>query len=202
MSELKRTPLYENHKELKARMVPFGGWEMPIQYKGVIAEHKAVRNEAGLFDVSHMGEFIIQGKNAKAFLNKVTTNDVDKLYDGRLQYTLFCYENGTVVDDLIVARLNEDRYLAIVNASNIDKDFAWLEKNAEPGVELINQSSDWALLAVQGIRSTAILVRLFGKEILTKYYHFEYFEYQNQKLFVSRTGYTCLLYTSDAADES
>jgi aminomethyltransferase len=150
-SELRRTPLYHKHLELKARMVEFGGWDMPVQYSGVIQEHLAVRERAGMFDVSHMGEFIISGSQALEFLQFVTVNDVSKLKPGRAQYNMLPNKNGGLVDDIYVYKLSEERYLMVVNASNIEKDFKhlWsLTNNFD--VNLENLSENWALIAVQG----------------------------------------------------
>jgi aminomethyltransferase len=123
---LKRTPLYQAHVKAGARMVPFGGWEMPVQYTGIIEEHRAVRAGVGLFDVSHMGEFEVEGPGALAALQRLTTNDVAALQVGQIQYSLFCYPSGTIVDDLTVYRMGDARYLLTVNAGNIDKDWAWV----------------------------------------------------------------------------
>jgi len=191
MESLKRTPLYEEHKVLKARMVPFGGWEMPVQYTNLIQEHTTVRTQVGLFDVSHMGEFLISGQNAKEFLNRVTTNDVSEMYDGRCQYTLMCYENGTVVDDLIISQLSSDKFLLVVNASNIDKDFEWLVSQNKEGVQLKNISSDMALLAIQGPQANKVVTQLFDQNFSDlKYYHFRIFDHQGSSVSISRTGYT------------
>jgi aminomethyltransferase len=191
MNNLKKTPLHSCHTALKARMVPFGGWDMPVQYTGVLQEHETVRAKVGLFDVSHMGEFFVRGKDATSFLNRVTTNDIGKMVDGRCQYTLLCYENGTVVDDLIVSRLKDDDYLLVVNASNIDKDFQWLKSQLRGDVVLTNASDDWVLLAIQGPQAPSVVSTLFGPRCLdVKYYHFIQDQYQNQKVSVSRTGYT------------
>ncbi len=157
-SELLRTPLYHKHLELKARMVPFGGWEMPVQYAGVIQEHLAVRERAGMFDVSHMGEFIISGVQALGFLQYVTVNDVSKLKPGRAQYNMLPNKNGGLVDDIYVYRLSESRYLMVVNASNIEKDFNHLSNLTRAfEVTLENQSNDWALIAVQGPKTQTML---------------------------------------------
>src|SRR5512147_2326835 len=135
----KKTAFYDLHKSLGGKIVEFAGFEMPIQYEGIIAEHMAVRNSVGVFDVSHMGEFIIKGKDALAFLQKVTTNDVSKLVKGKVQYSAACYPDGGVVDDLLIYSFG-DYYMTVVNASNIDKDFAWFEKNKFGDVELTNNS--------------------------------------------------------------
>jgi aminomethyltransferase len=192
---LKRTPLYEDHLKLKGRMVPFAGYEMPVQYSGVIAEHEAVRKAVGLFDVSHMGEFWVTGAGAKAWLNRMTTNDMDKLFDGRCQYNLLCYENGTVVDDIIVSQVSADAFLIVVNASNADKDFAWLQKHKPADVELQNIGDEFSLVAVQGPNSPELMKRVFNRDFSAlKYYHFEILPEAGAAplagTFVSRTGYT------------
>jgi len=191
MDNLKRTPLYDEHLALKGRMVPFGGWEMPVQYAGVIAEHNCVRTKVGLFDVSHMGEFFISGPKARDYLNRVTTNDVEKLSDGRCQYTLLCYDNGTVVDDLIISQISSDHYLVVANASNIQKDFEWLTQQNQEGVDLKNSSDEKALLAVQGPSSLNLIHNVFGQDFTDlKYYHFKTFTHEGVSLYISRTGYT------------
>lgn len=160
---LKRTPLFENHVSRGARMVPFGGWEMPVQYSGVTDEHHNVRAKAGLFDVSHMGEVTVRGPKALAFLQYVTSNDVSKLTPGRAQYSYLPNPNGGVVDDIIVYQLGRDDYFLCVNASNTDKDFAWLtEQNRSFGVELKNVSADYGQVAVQGPQARTILAKLLS----------------------------------------
>jgi aminomethyltransferase len=190
MSNLKHTPLFDEHSKLGARMVPFGEWEMPVQYSSVIKEHHTVRETAGLFDVCHMGEIFVSGGQAKAFLNQVTTNDVSKLYDGRCQYSLFCNEEGFVIDDLIINQIHEDRFLLIVNASNIDKDFKWLKKHQWDDVTIENKSDEWSMLALQGPKSTEILNTVLGKDISLKYFHCSCEIYNESHFFVARTGYT------------
>ena len=151
MTALKRTPLYDKHLESRARMVEFGGWEMPVQYAGVIAEHLAVRDACGIFDVSHMGEFIVSGEQALEYLQFVTVNDVSKLKIGRAQYSMLPNVTGGLVDDIYVYRLSEDRFLVVVNASNIEKDFAHMTRYLEHfNATLENVSDDWALIAAQG----------------------------------------------------
>ncbi|MBU0505563.1 MAG: glycine cleavage system aminomethyltransferase GcvT [bacterium] len=191
MSELKRTPLYDEHKKLNGRIVPFAGWEMPVQYSGVIDEHMAVRKNVGLFDVSHMGEFEITGDKALDYLNRVTTNNVAKLEDGGCQYTLLCYENGTVVDDLILSRVAKNHYIAIVNAANLEKDFAWLEKQNSEGATLKNVSDDYALIAVQGPKSPALVAKVFNQDFTSlKYYNCTEASIGDANVKVFRTGYT------------
>ena len=134
MTELKQTPLYQVHLAAGAKMVDFGGWNMPVQYAGIIEEHKRVRESAGLFDVSHMGEFEVKGKDAKAFLQKILTNDLDKTEPGKTLYSPMCYENGTVVDDILIYCFSEEHYWLVVNASNIDKDWQWINSKMEGDV--------------------------------------------------------------------
>ena len=153
MQTLLRTPLFERHVALGARLVPFAGWEMPVQYEGVIPEHRAVRTDAGAFDVSHMGELVIEGPAARGFLQSVLSNDLDKIGPGKAQYTLLTNEQGGIVDDLIAYELSLERFLLIVNAANREPDFAWLEEHAPEDVELRDVSDEYGLVAVQGPRA-------------------------------------------------
>src|ERR1017187_6100890 len=153
MQTLRRTPLHDRHVALGARMVPFAGWEMPVQYEGVIQEHKAVRNDAGVFDVSHMGELEVEGPTARNLLQATLSNDVDKLQPGQAQYSLITNEDGGIVDDVIVYRIDEHRYLVVVNASNRETDFAWFKERELRGSDVRDVSDDYALLAVQGPRA-------------------------------------------------
>jgi glycine cleavage system T protein (aminomethyltransferase) len=153
MQTLLRTPLYDRHVALGARLVPFAGWEMPVQYEGVIPEHRAVRNDAGAFDVSHMGELIVEGSGARDFLQSVLSNDVERLEPGLAQYTLLTNEQGGIVDDLIVYELAPERFLLIVNASDREADFAWLQEREPGDAEVRDVSDDYALIAVQGPRA-------------------------------------------------
>jgi aminomethyltransferase len=192
---MNKTPLNQIHRQLGARMVDFGGWDMPVQYSGVIAEHKAVRTTAGLFDVSHMGEIEVSGSQAFDFLQYATTNDVASLTDGQVQYTALCYETGGVVDDLTLYRFASDRYLLCVNASNSDKDFAWLEdllkKSNYTDLTLINRSVEYAQLALQGPVAANILAKLTSTNLSAiKFYRFEEGEVAGIKTIISRTGYT------------
>src|ERR671934_2382264 len=150
---LRRTPLHERHVALGARMVPFAGWEMPVQYEGVIVEHRAVREDAGAFDVSHMGEVEVEGPRARELLQSLLANDLDRIAPGEAQYTLLTNERGGIVDDLIAYRLERCRYLLIVNASNRETDFRWLKEREIAGTDVRDISDDYALLAVQGPRS-------------------------------------------------
>jgi glycine cleavage system T protein (aminomethyltransferase) len=150
MQTLLRTPLYDRHVHLGARLVPFAGWEMTVQYKGVIPEHLAVRRDCGVFDVSHMGELEVEGPNARGFLQSLLSNDVDRIGPGKAQYTLLTNEEGGIVDDLIVYERDAERFLLIVNASNRETDLAWLREREIPGAAVRDVSDDYALLAVQG----------------------------------------------------
>lgn len=177
---LKRTPLYERHRDLGARLVEFGGWEMPVQYTSILDEHRAVRERAGLFDVSHMGEIRVTGPDALPWLRRMITNDPADLEVGQAQYTMLCYPGGGVVDDLIVYRIDDESYLLVVNASNTDKDFAWLQEQPldelgtgfAGGVELENISAERGLLALQGPAAEEILQRLTDVDLPElAYYH-------------------------------
>ncbi|GIV61837.1 MAG: aminomethyltransferase [Rhodothermaceae bacterium] len=171
---LKKTPLDDRHRQLGARMVPFAGFEMPLQYTGIIDEHMAVRRAAGLFDVSHMGEIYVRGPQAFAFVQHLVTNDVARLTDGRAQYTVMCRPDGGIVDDLLVYRLAEDTYMLVVNAANIDSDFAWMQANNPMGATLENASDDVALLALQGPRAFEIAQLLTRAVTIAEipFYHF------------------------------
>jgi aminomethyltransferase len=189
---LKRTPLYQEHVKAGAKIVPFAGYEMPVQYRGgILAEHRAVRQSAGLFDVSHMGELYVRGKGALDFVQYVTTNDVSKLAIGQAQYSVICNEKGTALDDCIVYRF-PDQYMIVVNASNRDKDRDWVAQFANRfGVELTDRSDDIALLALQGPRAQQILAQLTETPLDTiSYYHFAEGEVAGRKALISRTGYT------------
>ena len=192
---MKKTVLNQLHHQAGARMVEFGGWEMPVQYAGVIAEHMAVRETAGLFDVSHMGEIEVSGPQAFDFLQYATTNDVAGLVDGQVQYTALCYPNGGVVDDLTLYRFAADNYLLCVNAANIDKDFAWLQSlpadSDFSALTLINRSAEYAQIALQGPLSESILAELTDTDPETiKYYNFAEGEVAGIPTIISRTGYT------------
>jgi aminomethyltransferase len=192
---VKKTPLNLVHRELGARMVDFGGWDMPVQYSGVIEEHVAVRQAAGLFDVSHMGEVEVTGPNALAFIQHLTINDASKLVDGQIQYSALCYPEGGVVDDVTLYRFNESRYLFCVNASNTDKDFAWMQKvladSAITDVTLTNRSDEFAQIALQGPKAETILTALTDVPLTDiVYYHFTEGEVAGVDMIISRTGYT------------
>jgi aminomethyltransferase len=187
---LKRTPLYAAHVRAGARMVPFGGWEMPVQYRGIIEEHRTVRSAVGLFDVSHMGEFQVEGPAALAALQKLTTNDVAALEIGQIQYSLLCYPHGGVVDDLTVYRLGPERYMLTVNAANIPKDWAWTTEHGQ-GATWNNMSDDTGLIAVQGPKAEALVGRLADVDVAAiGYYHFAQGAVAGVATLISRTGYT------------
>jgi len=187
---LKRTPLYAAHVRAGARMVPFGGWEMPVQYRGIIEEHRTVRSAVGLFDVSHMGEFQVEGPAAQAALQRLTTNDVASLEIGQIQYSLLCYPHGGVVDDLTVYRLAADRYMLTVNAANIPKDWAWVTEHGR-GATWHDMSGDTGLIAVQGPKAEALVGRLASSDVRAiGYYRFVQGTVAGVATLISRTGYT------------
>src|SRR5919202_1921849 len=154
---LRRTPLYERHRAAGARLVPFAGWEMPIQYEGIIPEHRAVRSAAGVFDVSHMGQLELSGQCTHAFLQRMLANDLDRIAPGRAQYTLLTNSDGCPIDDLIAYRLEPDRYLLVVNASRSEADRDWLTEQLSGSVRLVDRSSDFAMLALQGPRALELV---------------------------------------------
>jgi aminomethyltransferase len=191
--DLKRTPLYECHREAGARLVEFAGWEMPVQYQGVIEEHRAVRTAAGMFDVSHMGEVRVRGAGAESFLQRLTPNDVSKLVPGRAHYSGLLTEQGTYIDDLLIYRLAADDFLVVVNASNAPRDFAWIADHADgkPDVTVADESDRWALIALQGPRAVEILTPLATPgAAAVKYYGFLQGEVAGRPAILSRTGYT------------
>lgn len=189
---LKRTPLFAVYERYGAKTIDFGGWELPVQFSSIKEEHEAVRTRAGLFDVSHMGEFVVKGNDSLSFLQKMMTNDVAKLRDGRAQYTLMCYEDGGTVDDLLIYKKAEGHYLLVVNAANIEKDFAWLNEHLVGDVELANISQEIAQLALQGPLAEQVLQKLTNTELSA----IRFFSFQDEvsmngiKTLVSRTGYT------------
>ncbi|HSH00098.1 MAG TPA: glycine cleavage system aminomethyltransferase GcvT [candidate division Zixibacteria bacterium] len=187
---LKRTPFHRFHVEAGAKLVPFAGFEMPIQYDSMTAEHLAVRENVGLFDLSHMGEFTVCGADAEAFLQRVTCNDVGALAPGQIQYTAMLNERGGFVDDLLCYR-TDNGYFLVVNASNIDKDFAWLQAHVSGDVTLANESDDYGLLAIQGPNAQAVAAQItdFNLDSI-KYYHFALVDIDGVPTLVSRTGYT------------
>ena len=200
---IQKTALYTSHQALNAKMVPFGGFKMPVSYAdGIQSEYFAVRNDVGIFDVSHMGEFIITGNNALEFLQKVTINDVNKLNVGEAQYSAMCYPDGGIVDDLILYR-KSDGYFMVVNAANIEKDFNWISQYASNDTHLENISSDISLVAIQGLRSRELLSKFTDANLEMPFYTFEETTVCGFSVMVSRTGYTGELgfeiYASEAA---
>lgn len=188
---MKRTPLHPAHVALGARLVEFGGWEMPVWYEGIQAEHEAVRTRVGLFDVTHMGEFVVYGHAAETALQRLLTNDLSTLRNGEAQYTLLPNEVGGTVDDLLVYRLSADVFLLVVNASNIDKDRAWIEAHLPAGAKLDDHSDGKGIIAVQGPTAPAVLSELTRIPIWTMdYYHFDRGRVADCEALVSRTGYT------------
>lgn len=203
MSEaLKRTSLFAVHQKAGARLVPFGGWEMPVQYSSIVDEHQAVRRAAGLFDISHMGEVRVSGSGAVDFLNRLLTNDIRKLAVGTGQYTLMCNERGGVIDDLYAYRFGEQDYLLVINASRIDEDFAWMQKQAADAESILlqNASDDFGALALQGPRAYEFIEACFPGPALSgtmvrhanelKKNQVAAFEFRMADVYVARTGYT------------
>ncbi len=194
-NELKRTPLYDRHVALGAKMVPFAGFDMPVQYSGILDEHHAVRERAGLFDVSHMGEVRVTGPNAFAFVQNLVSNDVAKLVDGKALYTVMCRPDGGIVDDLLVYRMAENDYMLVINASNIDGDVAWMRQNNEMGADLVDVSEQIGLLALQGPASFDLLKAATGYDASgLAFYTFAQPEDGSflglSEVIISRTGYT------------
>ncbi len=191
MADLRKTPLHGVHRESGAKMVPFGGWDMPVEYSGLIAEHIAVRTAAGIFDVSHMGQIEAEGEGALAFLQRVTSNDVSKLVDGQAQYSALPMPSGCPVDDVIVYRRKADRFLIVVNAANVEKDWQWLLAQSPARCGLHNLSDEFALLALQGPKAEVILQRLTPIDLHPiGFYRFVEGEVDGAPAIVARTGYT------------
>ena len=190
----KRTPLYQNHVDLGGKMVSFGGFEMPVQYPaGVIKEHMAVRENVGIFDVSHMGELVVEGPDALSELNRILTNDFTNMQVGRIRYSVLCNENGGCVDDLIVYKLNEDVYLLVVNAANTDKDREWIKSQLKGDVKFSDISETVGQIAVQGPKAKELMAKLVGDETLLpeKYYWFTpHVKIGEVDCLISQTGYT------------
>jgi aminomethyltransferase len=190
--ELKKVPLNDVHEQLGAKMVPFAGYNMPVSYTSLLEEHRSVREEVGVFDVSHMGEFFISGPKALDLIQKVSTNDASKLEVGQAQYSCLPNEIGGIVDDLLIYKMSEDTYMLVVNASNIEKDWNWIRSQNTYGAVMENKSEEYALLAVQGpkaMKAMQKLTRINLDEL--KYYTFAVDEFANEKdVIVSATGYT------------
>lgn len=189
---MKNTALTHIHEKLGAKMVPFAGYNMPVQYEGVNAEHETVRNGVGVFDVSHMGEFLLTGPKALDLIQKISSNDASTLTIGRAQYSCMPNANGGIVDDLIIYRIKEEQYLLVVNASNIEKDWNWITSHNDMGVEMRDLSEDYSLLAIQGPKAVEAMQSLTSVDLSQiKYYHFEVADFAGiEHVIISATGYT------------
>ena len=199
LKKLKRTPLYEAHKKLGARIVDFAGWEMPVLYSGIIEEHRAIRNSVGIFDVSHMGEIEITGREAVKLLQFLTVNDVTRLNDNECQYSMMCYPDGGIVDDILVYRLSGERFMLCVNASNADKDYQWILRSLNTGraegmfrnAEVKNTSENISQISIQGKNSEPLLQKVTGDDLsVIKHNSFVFTNVDGINVLVSRTGYT------------
>lgn len=192
MGELQRTPLFQSYSKYGGKTIDFGGWELPVQFSSIKAEHEAVRTKAGLFDVSHMGEILVSGSGSLAYLQQLVTNDVSKVKIGQAQYTAMCYKDGGTVDDLLIYKISDESYLLVVNASNIEKDLEWMKESASGDVTLENQSDQYGLLALQGPLAVQVLQRL-TEENLEEIKPFRFITdvvVGGQSVILSRTGYT------------
>jgi len=189
---MKHIALSATHEALGAKMVPFAGYNMPVQYEGVNIEHETVRNSVGVFDVSHMGEFLIEGPNALALIQKVTSNDASKLTIGKAQYSCFPNDDGGIVDDLIVYKLKEETFLLVVNASNIEKDWNWISSKNDVSAEMRNLSDDYSLLAIQGPKAIEAMQSITSHDLAgIKFYNFEVGNFAGvENVIISATGYT------------
>lgn len=194
LDKLKKTPFFDLHVQAGARIVDFGGWALPVQYEGILAEHHRVREKVGLFDVSHMGEFFVEGEGAESFLQRMTTNDVAALSDGQAHYTVTLYEHGGIVDDLLIYKRGAGRYLVCVNAACIDKDWEWFSSHHDEvrdGCTLVNASESWAQLAIQGRHAAPLLQKLTDVDLGgVSYYHFSEGVLAGVDCIIARTGYT------------
>ncbi|MFC4740197.1 glycine cleavage system aminomethyltransferase GcvT [Flavobacterium ponti] len=189
---MKNTALSHIHESLGAKMVPFAGYNMPVQYEGVNAEHETVRTAVGVFDVSHMGEFLLTGENALALIQKVSSNDASTLEVGKAQYSCLPNSEGGIVDDLIIYKIKEEQYLLVVNASNIEKDWNWIKSHNDLGVDMKDLSEDYSLLAIQGPKAVEAMQSLTSVDLSQiKYYHFEVADFAGiEHVIISATGYT------------
>lgn len=189
---MKRTPLYQIHESLNAKFTEFGGWEMPLQYTSIVKEHLAVRATVGLFDLSHMGEFEVRGPGANAFVQKLSANDVGRLTDGRVLYTLFCNEAGGIIDDLLIYRYTDNHYMLVVNAANIEKDLAWIRSHNDTEAKIKDVSEDTALIALQGPKAIDILNPFVPELDVSEisFFRFVVGEVAGIRTVISRTGYT------------
>jgi aminomethyltransferase len=187
----KRSPLYDEHVRLGAKIIPFGGWLMPVQYTSIIEEHQAVRNNIGIFDISHMGQLLVSGPAAGGWVNTMLTNNIDKLEVDQGQYTFLLNERGGIIDDLIAYRIDEEKFLLVVNASRTGEDFAWLDRHRPKHVTLTNRSADFGGVAIQGPRVVELFHALFGKNVdLPARNHIVDFPFDGTKVSIARTGYT------------
>jgi aminomethyltransferase len=190
---LKQTPLFETYGKYGAKVIDFGGWALPVQFSSILDEHEAVRTKAGLFDVSHMGEVLVEGKDAESYINFLVTNDVTKLSINQAQYTAMCYPDGGTVDDLLVYKLDNEKYLLVINAANIEKDFEWMQQQVKGEMTLQNISNEIAQLAIQGPKAEGILQKLTGIN-LSEIGSFKFVQHVDldgvADVLVSRTGYT------------
>jgi len=187
---MKKTPLYQEHISLNSKMVQFAGFDMPIQYSGIIHEHHAVRKACGIFDVSHMGEFMVSGEGAESFLNRMTINDISHLSPGQAQYSVMCYHHGGIIDDILIYKFDQ-KYMLVVNASNLEKDYQWLLEHKPENVQLTNISDETGLIAVQGPKSRSILHSCLSKDISQLiFYTFIEDNSEGNNLVIARTGYT------------
>ena len=192
LKQLKRTPLFEAYAKYGGKTIDFGGWELPGQFSSIKEEHEAVRTKAGLFDVSHMGEILVEGPDSLAYLQHLVTNDVSKIKDGQAQYTAMCYEDGGTVDDLLVYKIDDTHFMLVVNASNIEKDFEWMQKVKSGDVQLQNVSDQYGLLAFQGPLAETVLQRM-TEEDLSQIRPFRFkqdVKISGHSVLLSRTGYT------------
>ena len=186
--ENKRTCLYDKHVKLGALISPFGGFDMPIQYSTIIDEHQAVRNDCGVFDVSHMGEVTVKGKDAERYVQHIFTNDVSKIEPGQILYGMMCYDNGGTVDDLLVYKMAVNDFFLVINAANIDKDWQWMQENAKGfDIELVNRSEDYGQVAVQGPNAETVVEEVLGLECKDLTF---YTVKTIGDIIISRTGYT------------
>ncbi|AIS62577.1 glycine cleavage system aminomethyltransferase GcvT [Listeria ivanovii] len=192
MAELLKTPIHPLYEKYGAKTIDFGGWDLPVQFSGIKAEHEAVRTKAGLFDVSHMGEIIVEGAESTAYLQYLLSNDIEKIKIGKAQYNIMCYENGGTVDDLVVYRLSETKYVLVVNAANTEKDFDWIVKNVRGDVTVSDVSSKYGQLALQGPDAEKILAKLTNIDLnaISFFGFVEDAEIAGVKTIISRSGYT------------
>ncbi|HHW4572161.1 TPA: glycine cleavage system aminomethyltransferase GcvT [Listeria monocytogenes] len=192
MTELLKTPIHPLYAKYGAKTIDFGGWDLPVQFAGIKAEHEAVRTDAGLFDVSHMGEILVKGPDSTSYLQYLLTNDIEKIKIGKAQYNIMCYETGGTVDDLVVYKKSETEYILVVNAANTDKDFEWMVKNIRGDVSVTNVSSEYGQLALQGPNAEKILAKLTDVDLSSiSFFGFvEDADVAGVKTIISRSGYT------------